>query len=200
MFSSSSAAQFTSSSSATAPRAAVDSAPDAPSTGLGARAVSHVPVEHRGQGFKPERQWSSADEEHFAALPRVVVEIIAANAAETREQANATLLALAKVQQVDDKVARAWISDPSSQKRMEKENPSIGPLGDLLREFSYKELGSFFPSLEDARGLLRDKARAKGYSEAEIDAWLASENTGSHLASKWSMAFQPSQPSGSGSF
>ena len=197
MFSSSSAAQFTSSSSATAPSAAVDSTPDVPSTGLGARTATPVPVQ---QQARERKSWSSAAEAHFAALPREVLEIIAADASDTLEEAQALLGALAQVQQVDDKVARAWAFDPVSQKRMQKENPRLGPLGKLLREFSPSaDLEKFFPTIDDAREVLRRQARAKDYSQAEIDAWLASDDTLIQLMEKenrWLRETPPGEGSG----
>ena len=197
MFSSSSAAQFTPSSSATPTRTAVDAVPDAPSTGLVARAVTPVPVQ---QQARERKSWSSAAEAHFAALPREVLEIIAADASDTLEEAQTVLYALARVQQVDDKVARTWAFDPVSQKRMEKENPGIGPLGKLLREFSpLTDLEKFFPTIDDAREVLRRQARAKDYSQAEIDAWLASDDTLIQLMEKenrWLRETPPGEGSG----
>jgi hypothetical protein len=118
----------------------------------------------------------TAAETHFAALPREVLEIIAADASDTFDEAQAVLGALARVQQVDDKVARTWASDPLSQKRMQKENPGLGPLGQLLRDFRPWDASKFMATLDDARAVLRGQARAKGYSEAEINAWLTSDD------------------------
>ncbi len=177
MYTSSSAAQFSPSSSATPPSAAVDSTLSAPSTGLTARTARSVPVQQQARDLKSEKTWSSAAEARFAKLPSEVLEIIAADASDTLDEAQDVLYALAKVQQVDDKVARTWASDPMRQKRMQKENPGIGPLEQLLREFSPGRMPVLFPSLNQAREFLRGQARAQGYSQAQIDAWLASDNT-----------------------
>jgi hypothetical protein len=202
MFTSSSAAQFTSSSSATPSSAAVDSTLSAPSTGLTARTAMSVPVQEQVRDLKSEKTWSPAAEARFAELPREVLEIIAADAGDTLEEAQAILGAMAQMQQVDDKAARAWTSDPLSQKRMQKENPDIGPLGQLLRAFSPGHVNGLFPTLHEARELLRGQAEAQGYSQAEIDAWLASDNTLIQLIEtqdNWQDSWLSEIPSGEGS-
>ena len=178
MLTSSSAAQFAPSSSATPTRTAVDAAPDAPSTSLGARTVTPVPVQ---QPVRDLKSGSSAAEAHFAALPRELLEIIAADASDTLEEAQAVLGTLALVQQVDDKVARTWAFDPVSQKRMEKENPRLGPLGQLLHSFSYeramRNMQGFGLSFDDVREDLWYQAQQMGYSVQEAVEWLASPDT-----------------------
>lgn len=180
----------------------MDSAPDQPSAGLRARTATAVPVQQPVRDLKSEKTWSSAAEARFAELPREVLEIIAADAGDTLEEALAILGAMAQMQQVDDKAARAWTCDPLSQKRMQKENPDIGPLGQLLRAFSPGDVSGLFPTLREARELLRGQAEAQGYSQAQIDAWLASDNTLIQLIEtqdNWQDSWLSEIPSGEGS-
>jgi len=156
-------------------------------------------VQQPARDLKSEKTWSSAAEAHFAKLPPEVLEIIAADASDTLDEAQSILCALARVQQVDDKVARTWASDPVRQKRMQKENPGIGPLEQLLREFSPRQVPGVFPRLHQAREVLSGQARAQGYSQAQIDAWLASDSTliqliEQYLAEGYFLVNVPSHP------
>jgi hypothetical protein len=156
-------------------------------------------VQQPARDLKSEKTWSSAAEAHFAKLPPEVLEIIAADASDTLDEAQSILCALARVQQVDDKVARTWASDPVRQTRMQKENPGIGPLAQLLRAFSPRQVPGVFPRLHQAREVLSGQARAQGYSQAQIDAWLASDSTliqliEQYLAEGYLLVNVPSDP------
>ena len=85
--------------------------------------------------------------------------------------------------QVASSSQRPWANGPAAaptrvvDSKSPAATPHAGPLAQLLREFSPELVEKRFPTLDDARDVLKGQARAKGYSQAAIHAWLTSDNT-----------------------